>query len=236
LLERYDVPATLFVVGGAIGRGDEFWWDQLQSLFVGDHPLPESLHLTLAGRRRSWRLSEQEAALPLSSRWTRTRLHRTLWNELRMLPASERFEAIETLGEWANRPMQMRRDRQVMNEAELLRMASGHHIEIGAHTTSHPRMSALDPAEQFAEVQRGKTRLEEILGRRVTSFSYPFGGRFDVSEASVDAVRRAGFVRACTMRHAMVRPRTNLLRLPRLAVGNWSGEEFERQMHSWLPS
>lgn len=236
LLERYDIPATMFIVGDAIGRGDEFWWDQLHHLFLGDHPLPDSLQLQLAGRNRSWRISDEEASLGAPPRWTRSRLHRTLWHELRLLPASERFEVIGTLREWAALPVAVRPDRQVMTEAELLSLASDSNIEIGAHTATHPRMSALDPAEQVAEVQRGKARLEEILGTRVTSFSYPFGGTFDVSRASVAAVREAGFVRACTMRNAMVRPRTNLLRLPRLYVGNWSGDEFERRMHSWLPA
>lgn len=236
LLERYDVPATMFVVGDAIGRRAEFWWDQLHHLLLGEHPLPASLQLTIAGRRRSWRISEQVAALGVPAPWTRARLHRTLWNELRTLPASERTDTIAALQDWAGQPIEVRPDRQVLNEAELLELASGHHIEIGAHTASHPRMSALLPAEQCAEVQRGKLRLEEILGTRVSSFSYPFGGTFDVSEASVEAVRLAGFARACTARNAMVRPRTNLLRLPRLVVGNWSGEEFERRMDSWLPS
>lgn len=98
-----------------------------------------------------------------------------------------------------------------------------------------PRMSALDPTEQAAEFQRGKARPEEILGSRVTSFSYPLGGTFDETRASVAAVREAGFVRACAMRNAMVQPHTNLLRLPCQYVVNWSGEAFERRMHSWLP-
>lgn len=237
LLERHDIPATMFIVGDAIGRGDEFWWDQLHHLFLGDHPLPDALQVQIAGRNRSWRLSDQGGGgLGRASGWTRPRLHRTLWHDLRRLPAHERAEVMAALRDWANQSLAVRPDRQVMSEAELLRLASDSTIEIGAHTATHPRMSALDPAEQFAEVQRGKARLEEILGTRVTSFSYPFGGTFDVSRASVAAVREAGFVRACTMRNAMVRPRTNLLRLPRLYVGNWSGEEFERRMHSWLPS
>jgi peptidoglycan/xylan/chitin deacetylase (PgdA/CDA1 family) len=236
LLERYDIPATMFIVGDAIGRRNEFWWDQLHHLFLGDHPLPESLQLRIAGRNRSWRIADQETGLGMPARWSRSRLHRALWQELRMLPANERAETIAALRDWADQPIAVRPDREVLSEAELLRLASGRGIEIGAHTATHPRMSALDPAEQFAEVQRGKLRLEEILNTRITSFSYPFGGTFDVSRASVAAVHKAGFVRACTMRNAMVRPYTNLLRLPRLYVGNWSGEEFERRMHSWLSS
>lgn len=235
LLERYDVPATVFVVGDAIGRDTEFWWDELHYVFMSDHPLPESLELTIAGRKRTWRLAEQNAFPGLRTRWTRARLHRALWDELRLRPASERSEVLAALREWAGHPLRVRPGRQVMNEAELLELASGHLIEIGAHTMSHPRLSALHPEDQFAEVREGKAHLEEILGHTITSFSYPFGGTFDVTRESVKAVRMAGFTRACTMRQGVTRPSTNLLRLPRIAVGDWSGEEFERRMAAWLP-
>ncbi|MFN8660539.1 MAG: polysaccharide deacetylase family protein [Thermomicrobiales bacterium] len=236
LLERYGIPATMFIVGDAIGQQREFWWDYLQNLLLGEHPLPDALQLRISGRRHSWRLGAKRTGLNVPKRWTRPQLYRLLWHELRMLPRDERMEVIESLRDWADHPVVVRPSRQVMNETELLRLAGSDGIEIGAHTATHPRMSALSPAQQFEEVERGKLRLEEILGRRVSSFSYPFGGTFDVSGASVEAVRRAGFARACTTRNAMVRPRTNPLRLPRLYVGNWSGEEFERRMHSWLPT
>lgn len=236
LLERHDIPATVFVVGDAIGQRSEFWWDQLHHLLLGDHPLPESLQLRISGRKRQWRLGSREILPGVHTWWTRPRLYRALWHELRTISKDERLETIQAVRAWAGRPPEVRPDRQVMTEADLLRLHDAHGIEIGAHTASHPRLSALAPAEQIDEVRRGKERLEEILGTRITSFSYPFGGTFDVSAASVEAVRRAGFARACTTRGALVRRRTNLLRLPRLYVGNWSGEEFERRMASWLTS
>ena len=62
--------------------------------------------------------------------------------------------------------------------------------EIGAHTVSHPRLTALPLPEAAAEIQRSKTELEAALQTKIVSFAYPYG---DVSEAVKAAVRTAGF-------------------------------------------
>jgi peptidoglycan/xylan/chitin deacetylase (PgdA/CDA1 family) len=38
LLEAADVPATVFVVSGAIGQAGEFWWDELERAVLGPEP------------------------------------------------------------------------------------------------------------------------------------------------------------------------------------------------------
>ena len=62
--------------------------------------------------------------------------------------------------------------------------------EIGAHTLSHPRLTAMPLPEAVAEIQRSKTELESILQTSVVSFAYPYG---DCDEAVKNAVRAAGF-------------------------------------------
>ena len=34
LLERYDVPAAVFVTTGYAGQDREFWWDELETLLL----------------------------------------------------------------------------------------------------------------------------------------------------------------------------------------------------------
>lgn len=236
ILERFALPATVFVVGGAVGQGREFWWDELDRLFLGDHALPGSLELPLADRVHRWTLrAPGDTDLPARIRTiSRGRLHRVLWRRLRTLPGAERGQAIDALRAWAGLPAAVRPDRRVMTAGNLHQLSAGGLIEIGAHTATHPRLAALTPADQCDDIQQGKEILEAIVDAPVTSFSYPFGGRLDVSATSVEAVRSAGFARACTTRPGAVHPRTDPLRLPRLYVGDWSGDEFEQRLAPWI--
>ena len=84
-------------------------------------------------------------------------------------------------------------------------------IEIGAHTVTHPDLSTLDRAACEDEVGRSRAVLEELLGRPVTSFAYPY---FRAGGHAVEAVRATGF------ETAVVGPRR----------GPWSPLEIPRAM------
>jgi peptidoglycan/xylan/chitin deacetylase (PgdA/CDA1 family) len=74
-------------------------------------------------------------------------------------------------------------------------------FEIGAHTLTHPRLSAIPIAEARKEIAGSKKRLEDRFGVQVKHFAYPYG---DYNEAVVDMVREAGFETACTSDPAVV--------------------------------
>ncbi|MCI1189551.1 polysaccharide deacetylase family protein [Hymenobacter sp. DH14] len=62
--------------------------------------------------------------------------------------------------------------------------------EIGAHTMSHSRLTALPLPEAAAEIAQSKAALETALNTGIVTFAYPFG---DLNEAVKNAVRAAGF-------------------------------------------
>lgn len=47
--------------------------------------------------------------------------------------------------------------------------------EIGAHTINHPRLSAVDTDKATEEIKGSKKILENIIGKPVEIFAYPFG-------------------------------------------------------------
>lgn len=47
-------------------------------------------------------------------------------------------------------------------------------IEFGSHTVTHPKLKELGPDEIEQELRRSKETIEDKLGTRVASFSYPF--------------------------------------------------------------
>ena len=82
---------------------------------------------------------------------------------------------------------------------------------------------------------QSKAHLEELLGRPVSWFAYPFGSSGTYTEESVALVRQAGFAAACSAVPGPVGLRTERFQLPRLQVCDWDGDGLARQISSLVP-
>lgn len=71
----------------------------------------------------------------------------------------------------------------LMSSEQIKAMADSGFIEIGGHTLSHPFLSKLSYAEQKREIEQNKCELESIIGKKLTSFAYPYGDLDDNSRA-----------------------------------------------------
>jgi peptidoglycan/xylan/chitin deacetylase (PgdA/CDA1 family) len=87
-----------------------------------------------------------------------------------------------------------------------------HGVEIGSHTVTHPRMTALTPAEIERELSASRAAIEQHTGKPVRSFAYPYG---DINAAVCDAVRQR-FPTACGTRLAYLSPESDPAELPRI--------------------
>lgn len=63
----------------------------------------------------------------------------------------------------------------LMSDHELLACHRSGHIEIGAHSLSHPHLTDIPDDRMVEEVQGAKLALEALLGARVPAFAYPYG-------------------------------------------------------------
>lgn len=91
-------------------------------------------------------------------------------------------------------------------------------FEIGCHTTTHPRLSALDKEAQRQEIAGAKAVIEQQLGMRADSFAYPFGSRADYNAISVELAREAGFRQAVSNRYGVNTPATDRFDLRRIWI------------------
>lgn len=83
-----------------------------------------------------------------------------------------------------------------LREEEILAVAEKH--EIGAHTLDHVDLTGI-PAEQAqAEIAGSKAYLEDILGKSVRMFCYPYG-RYNARTKEI--VASCGFAGARTLRY-----------------------------------
>jgi peptidoglycan/xylan/chitin deacetylase (PgdA/CDA1 family) len=217
ILERYDLPATVFLVSGWLGRSRLFWWDELARLVFEPDALPEKLTLEVGGRRFHW--GDVTGA--------RQTLHDRLWRFLQSLVDACQQDALEQVATWARMPRPAADGARPLEPDEALRLAEGGLIEIGAHSETHPPLDQLAPAAQAREIEGSKMALEKLFGRRIDGFSFPYGIR---GREAARIVRRAGYVRACNSRPRLLSRRTNPLALPRIVVGDWDGAAFERRL------
>ena len=80
----------------------------------------------------------------------------------------------------------------LLGPAELRSLLSAG-MSVGAHTLSHPMLSKLPEDRAWFEIVAGRRRLENILGREVWAFAYPFGGPSAVSGREFGMAERAGY-------------------------------------------
>ncbi|HEX3681781.1 MAG TPA: polysaccharide deacetylase family protein [Bryobacteraceae bacterium] len=80
--------------------------------------------------------------------------------------------------------------------------------EIGAHTLTHPDLRLLSHTAKANEVEGSKHWLEDVIGKPVSMFCYPFG-RFDAATKS--SVLAAGFQGARTTRQFSLVPTADRL-------------------------
>jgi len=247
LLERYEIPATVFVATGSIGRGREFWWDELERLLLQPGSLPETLQLGINGsnfqwelirashytdddyrRDSSWNVLERDDPSP------RHRLYRSLCRLLLPITEGERARVLQEIAAWAGKGSEGRSTHRALSPDEVVRLAEGELVEIGAHAVTHSVLSALPPATQRSEILESRAQLEDMLRRPVSSFAYPYGGRSDYTDETVAMVREAGYACACSNFADLVWKGSDCFQLPRVVVRNWDGGEFTHLLEEWF--
>lgn len=86
-----------------------------------------------------------------------------------------------------------------IDTVQSLRKLADQGVEIGSHTLSHSDLGAIrDDAEMQREVVVSKTDLEQVLGRPVRFFAFPFGQRRNLSPRAFEIGKQAGYWGMCS--------------------------------------
>lgn len=106
-----------------------------------------------------------------------------------------------------------------MMSAQHARELADAGFEIGSHTLTHPHLPGLENDRLRAEIADSKHKLEDLIGREVVSFSYPYG---DFDARVLAAAAAAGYKNAVSTKLGAVVPGTGLFEIPRVNV-RWNG-------------
>ncbi len=106
-------------------------------------------------------------------------------------------------------------DRQEpMMSAEQVREMASNGFEIGSHTLTHPHLTDTSDDQLHSEISDSKHRLEDLIGREVISFSYPYG---DYDDRVLAAAVEAGYHNAVSTRLGVVKG-SGVFEIPRVNV------------------
>jgi peptidoglycan/xylan/chitin deacetylase (PgdA/CDA1 family) len=139
------------------------------------------------------------------------RLNRIMWP----LDARARQDLVESVLTWSGVDRAPRPTHRVLTGEEIRALAGRPGHTIGAHTTHHLALTTQSGDVKRREVFENKASLEQLLGRPVRLFAYPYGD-FDAETRTI--VRDAGFLAAVTVEAGRVSAGANRLLLPRYEI------------------
>lgn len=226
LLERYGVPATVFVASGYLDGTREFWWDELDRIILQSASLPDTLNLNIDGIPFHWE----------SGILSRHHLLHSLHHLLHPLCEDRRKKLLKEILAWSGVEHGRRLSHRTLSFSEVGQLTSGGLVEVGCHTVNHDALSRIPLASQEAEINTSKACLENIIGRRVLSFAYPYGTRTEYTKETMAAVREAGLNCACSVCNQGIRRGADCFQLPRIPVHDWDKKEFTRRLKIWFRS
>lgn len=218
ILERYQVPATVFVTTGLVDRMCRAWWYEQEAL-IGNL---RTLNVTWGDVRIARVLEKVE------ERYGAMRDIDTL---LKRLPPSGQQAVLQMLSGGDDSSYSY--DQDVLSWDEVHSLDRHELITIGAHTVNHYVLSTLSEGLLRSELTRGRTILEERLSHPVEHFAYPYGGAFEAGAREFEAARDAGFASAWTTRfgHVQESHRDTLFALPRISIDHYDTvERFESKL------
>ncbi len=246
ILEKNEVPATVFVASDFVEKGISYWWDDLEYALMRPGFLPDQLTLKLNGNEHHWELngaaefSEEEAKkenLPrpwFAEEGTRAHFHFSVWATLNEYLPHEQLELMKQVLEWSEIKMpELREAYRPMTPNELHKLEDGNLVSVGAHTAHHPMLDKQTAEIQRQEIVQGKQYLEDLLNHPVKNFAYPFGLYNDDTEG---ILKEADFDCAVTTRGESVWKNNGRFFLPRMEVTDITGEEMESALEMWFKS
>jgi peptidoglycan/xylan/chitin deacetylase (PgdA/CDA1 family) len=196
----------------------EFWWDELDRLILRQNNEYDADEIL-----RELHVEPAEDA--------QRALFMALWIRLRPMRADTRRSTLDAIADRIGSPEPD--GVRPLTCDELVMLAGRPGITIGAHTVSHAWLAGFDAATQRSEITDSRAQLEELTGRSITTFAYPYGDRGAYDATAVAAARSAGFDAAFINSVGSIDRGSSMFELPRLYVKNWTADEFERRLH-WM--
>jgi peptidoglycan/xylan/chitin deacetylase (PgdA/CDA1 family) len=149
---------------------------------------------------------------------------------LKTCRSEERMAILDELLELSAIKEIARDDYRPMTAYEVCEISNHALFDIGAHTRTHPMLSALNYDEQQDEILGSINAVEQVINKPVDSFAYPFGSNQDINDNTRQIMRSTPITMAVTTNEGLINVDCDRLFLPRIWVGDWDKKTFEERI------
>jgi len=149
---------------------------------------------------------------------------------LKHLRPKELEKVLANIMAWADISPYCRKTYRTMTIEEVIKLSKSKIANIGTHTHNHPMLSILSYNEQIEEIKISKALIEDLIGKEVVSFSYPYGEKKDYNRESIKICKNLGFKVACASFYGQVHSWSSVYELPRCLVRDWDLQTFKNRV------
>ena len=185
ILEKYSVPATIFISTGLIDRSAPLWWEELG--FIVTH----SRELILEWDESKYHyLIENDVA--------KEQAYLALNHLFKRLSSLRQAKLLEILRPQC--PVTFEQGNLLLTWSELQKLSEHPLITLGCHTVRHPILSNETESDVYSEIANSRDILSAKIQHPVEMLAYPVGGVGEAGQREFDIAAKTGLKAAFTTR------------------------------------
>lgn len=201
-LDKESIPSTFFISTNNIDTNRLFWWDEIS---IHRDCYEEYTDLTFDALTRKLIYSTPEQQVAFLSKY---RPH-----------YKKNTEETDT------------RTYRSMTKKELYELSQFKLVTIGNHTVNHTKLTLLNDEEVLNEILESKKTIEEIINKKVSTFSFPYGS---YNKNIINICRKIGLKKVATTVSRNYYSWTNTMKIPRVHVADDDINDFKIKIEKLL--
>ena len=201
ILEKYKVPATIYITSRFLEGKCEMWWYELKK-FIDENELISFIY------------DEKNYKYILKSYNLKNKAFKQISSLFKKLKYEQQNKLLEIITKNTKR---IKYTNDLLNVDDLIKLNSKELITLGAHTHNHIALSYLNDSECLDELLTSKKIIEKIINKKVIHFAYPYGGEKEISEREPKVLKSLGYLSAVTTQLNISEKYKNYL-LPRIYI------------------
>ena len=206
VLEKYRVPATIFLASGFVGTDRMFWPEEI-CYYLNRNVVDKTSFDN--GPQSYIRFSEE------TGRYRQCERETFFDRSIEIMKEYSPADREEILGYYRCMHKAESIPRETLNWYEAREMLVSGLVRFGAHTVNHEILDQVSLQKAKDEICISRKEIEHCLGSNVNTFAYPNGNH---NESIRNILAENGFNLAVTTRKGLFDRDTSLMEIPRVAM------------------